>query len=70
MKISFIIIIAFAFSIKLNAQPCTDIEELFRKRHQVDGMTYGHPYTTFDRHNENYIDLDYTLEKIKKRIKT
>ncbi len=50
------------------AQPCTDIEELFRKRHQVDGMTYGHPYTTFDRHNENYIDLDYTLEKIRKRI--
>ncbi len=31
---------------------CTGYEELYRGRHKINGMTYGHPYTTFDRHNE------------------
>ena len=67
----YLLLLSFTMQVIITyCQPFTDIEELFRKRHQVDGMNYGHPYTTFDRHNENYIDLDYTLEKIKKRIKT
>jgi hypothetical protein len=69
-KVSFVVFYTILITSNIHAQPCTDIEELFRKRHQVDGMTYGHPYTTFDRHSENYIYLDYTLEKIRKRIKT
>ena len=32
------------------SQICTDIKELFRKRHTISGMTYGHPYTMFDGH--------------------
>jgi hypothetical protein len=35
---------------KTFSQGCTDIEELLRKRHTISGMTYGHPYTMFDRH--------------------
>ncbi len=32
------------------SQTCTNVEELYRKRHKIRDMTYGHPYTTFDRH--------------------
>jgi hypothetical protein len=31
---------------------CTTFDELFRKRHKISNMTYGHPDTTFDRHNK------------------
>jgi hypothetical protein len=30
---------------------CAGYKELYRGRHKINGMTYGHPYTTFDRHN-------------------
>lgn len=49
------------------AQPCTKIDELKRKRYKVEGMTYGHPYTTFDRHN--VLTLQQTIENIRNRIK-
>jgi hypothetical protein len=44
-----------------NAQICTDVEELFRKRHKISGMTYGHPYTMFDRHNGLTFDETKTI---------
>ena len=30
-----------------NAQICTNVKELYRKRHKAANMTYGHPYTMF-----------------------
>jgi hypothetical protein len=47
---------------------CTDVEELYRKRHKIRDMTYGHPYTIFDRHNKNYINLDSAIANIRERI--
>ena len=38
-------------SVNVISQPCTKVEELTRKRHQIGGSTQGHPYTMFDRHN-------------------
>ncbi len=52
----------------LKSQNCTNVEELFRKRHTIQGMTYGHPYTTFDRHNENYKNLQNAINNIRKKI--
>jgi len=51
MKLKFIIIIisVILFSVQLSAQSCTNVEELLRKRHTIQGMTYGHPYTTFEK---------------------
>jgi hypothetical protein len=52
MKIFKITLVLFLFTLELHAQEnCTGFEEWFRKRHTISGMTYGHPYTTFDRHN-------------------
>ncbi len=48
------------------SQPCTIIKELNRKRHKIEGSTYGHPYTTFDRHNG--IGFQKTIENIRKKI--
>jgi hypothetical protein len=53
-------------SFKTMAQPCTDTEEYFRKRHKIDGMTYGHPYTIFDRHNGK--SINQTLQNIRDKI--
>lgn len=50
----------------VKSQHCTDIEELFRKRHKIANMTYGHPYTTFDRHNN--ISIEQNIQNIKNRI--
>ncbi len=52
MKKLFTLIILFS-CINAHAQidECTGYNELYRGRHNVNGMTYGHPYTTFDRHN-------------------
>jgi hypothetical protein len=33
------------------AQSSTNTDELYRGRHIIGGMNYGHPYTIFDRHN-------------------
>jgi hypothetical protein len=52
----------------LKSQNCTNVEELFRKRHTIQGMTYGHPYTTFDRHNENYKNLQNAINNIRNKI--
>ncbi|NDC31181.1 MAG: hypothetical protein EBZ58_09660 [Bacteroidetes bacterium] len=51
-----------------SSQNCTDVKELFRKRHIISEMTYGHPYTTFDRHNANYKNLDNAIDNIRKNI--
>lgn len=45
---------------------CINIEELFRKRHKIDKMTYGHPYTTFDRHNGQSVDA--TISNVRRRV--
>lgn len=45
---------------------CTGYEELYRGRHKINGMTYGHPYTTFDRHNG--LSFEETLKRIRNRI--
>jgi hypothetical protein len=57
MKFFLRVLILFFLFLQLNthAQPCTNTEEYFRKRHQIDRMTYGHPYTIFDRHIESQI---------------
>ncbi len=45
---------------------CTGYNELYRGRHKVDGMSYGHPYTTFDRHNQ--VSFIETLSRIRVNI--
>lgn len=42
-------------------------DELYRGRHQIDGMNWGHPYTVFDRQNgdSNFVQ---TISKIRMRI--
>jgi hypothetical protein len=55
MKKYFTILFIYLTNI-VYSQHCTDVEELFRKRHKIANMTYGHPYTTFDRHNGISID--------------
>jgi hypothetical protein len=52
----------------ITAQSCTNVDELFRKRHTIQGMTYGHPYTTFDRHNDNYKNLQNCINNIRLKI--
>ncbi len=51
---------------KANSQNCDAPDELFRKRHIIDGMTWGHPYTTFDRHNK--LTLEQTIQNIREKI--
>ncbi len=63
LLINAILIISF----KTMAQPCTETEEYLRKRHRIEGMNYGHPYTTFDRHNG--LTFQETIENIRKTIK-
>ncbi len=41
---------------------CTGYDGLFRKRHQIAGGQYGHPYTTFDR--KNGLSFDVTLNSV------
>ncbi|MFN7313698.1 MAG: hypothetical protein ACK5UI_09480, partial [Bacteroidota bacterium] len=42
---------------------CTGYEELNRKRHKIDGGTYGHPYTTFDTKNGR--SFEQTIKQIR-----
>lgn len=64
-KIVFLIAIIFIQSIA-KSQSCHNVKELLRKRHTIKEMTYGHPYTTFDRHNN--FNFETTIENIRKRI--
>ena len=41
---------------------CTGYDELNRKRHQIAGGQYGHPYTIFDR--KNGLSFDETLNRV------
>lgn len=53
-------------SVKSESQNCDAPDELFRKRHIIDGMTWGHPYTTFDRHNN--LTIDQIISNIRSKI--
>jgi hypothetical protein len=68
IKIAIVITILFSSSFVGISQNCTDVKELFRKRHIIREMTYGHPYTTFDRHNKNFINLDNAISNIRNNI--
>lgn len=59
--ICFVSLIKFSFG-----QSCHNVKELLRKRHTISGMTYGHPYTMFDRHNK--LNLDSMISNIRRRI--
>jgi hypothetical protein len=63
LTLFFLLIVCF---IKVNSQPCTSVKELNRKRHKIEGSTYGHPYTTFDRHNG--LTFQETIENIRNII--
>jgi len=67
MKAIFIIYFTSFVAFLSNAQPCTKVKELNRKRHKIDGSTYGHPYTTFDKHNG--LTFQETIENIRAKIK-
>jgi hypothetical protein len=58
--------ILLLLTVNVISQPCTKVEELTRKRHQIGGSTSGHPYTMFDRHNGK--TFDFTIKDIRKRI--
>jgi hypothetical protein len=62
----FFILVAILILCKLNAQNCDAPDELFRKRHIIDGMTWEHPYTTFDRHNN--LTINQMISNIRNRI--
>lgn len=66
MKNIFLVLILLMVNSFTNAQSCTDVKELLRKRHTISGMTYGHPYTMFDRHNG--LSLDSIISNIRIRI--
>ncbi|MBU3663807.1 MAG: hypothetical protein FGM41_11515, partial [Bacteroidetes bacterium] len=51
----------------LGAQPGTKVKELFRDRYTIPNGIYGHPYSIFDKHNQN--DFQLTIFEIRKRIK-
>jgi len=66
MKNLAIFLFLITLKIAAFAQPCTKVEELNRKRHKIEGSTYGHPYTTFDRHNGR--TFQQTIDIIRNRI--
>jgi hypothetical protein len=63
-KITFILVILALKAFGQNH--CTTFDELFRKRHKIANMTYGHPYTTFDRHNK--LSFEQTIQNIREKI--
>ena len=67
MRLIFLVFFLLSLASTLNSQPCTKVEELNRKRHKVDNMTYGHPYTMFDRHNNKI--FQQTINDIRSIIK-
>lgn len=67
MKIQFTLILSLIyFNTIAQIDECTGYEELYRGRHKISGMTYGHPYTTFDRHNG--LTFVETLNRIRNKI--
>ncbi len=65
LMLIFTLIILSKFGFSQNH--CTTFDELLRKRHKIANMTYGHPYTTFDRHNK--ITFENTIQNIRDNIK-
>ena len=45
---------------------CPRVDEYYRGRHKINGMHYGHPYTTFDRKNGD--SFSTTVDKIRMQI--
>jgi hypothetical protein len=64
--IYFSIILFFCGNTTFAQDYCTGYDELFRKRHQIAGGQYGHPYTMFDRKND--VSFIATIERIRNRI--
>ncbi len=69
MKTLFTLIACIAcYALSAQIDECTGYEELYRGRHKINGMTYGHPYTTFDRHDgKTFVE---TLKSIQLSIQT
>jgi hypothetical protein len=65
-KIKLLLLFAFIINKFCYSQSCHGVKELLRKRHTISGMTYGHPYTMFDRHNK--LSLDSMISNIRNRI--
>jgi hypothetical protein len=59
-------ILIFRISFLYSQNHCTEFDELFRKRHKIANMTYGHPYTMFDRHNK--LSFEQTISNNKLAI--
>jgi len=68
MKSLILFTILFVVSCEVFSQPCTNVEELHRKKHFVDGRLLGHPYTMFDKHNN--LTFDQTIGNIRNRIRS
>lgn len=65
MKSKCVFILILLISNIVVSQPCTNVKELYRKRHNVGGP-YGHPYTVFDKHNgKSFIE---TIVDIRKKL--
>jgi hypothetical protein len=64
LMLIFTLIILSKFGFSQNH--CTTFDELLRKRHKIANMTYGHPYTTFDRHNK--LSFEQTIQNIREKI--
>lgn len=68
MKIKLTLIACLTYIVTFaQIDECTGYKELYRGRHKINGMSYGHPYTVFDRHNGK--SFQETLEIIRNKIK-
>ena len=62
LKLSLIALMLLLNTIIQAQDNCTGYDELNRKRHQIAGGQYGHPYTIFDR--KNGLSFDETLNRV------
>ena len=71
MKKIIIIVIAIFFYSQNGIAQCSNKEsvpeEMFRGRYKEIGMSYGNPYTMFNKRTPNW-NLDATLAKIRRLI--
>ncbi len=68
LKLSLIALMLLLNTIIKAQDNCTGYDELNRKRHQIAGGQYGHPYTIFDR--KNGFPFDSTIQIIRATIIT
>ena len=62
LKLCLFILLLSTNTILKAQENCTGYDELNRKRHQIAGGQYGHPYTIFDR--KNGLSFDETLNRV------